>query len=119
MRQTDVAYVAGFFDGEGSIVISMNKYMRLEVGVSQKHTAVLLWMRGIFGGKIYQSEGYAAQWKIHGAKAIEFLMLIKPFLIEKAVDAEEAIVIWDARHDTITARKLLADRKKRRDERYQ
>jgi len=114
MRDTDIAYSAGFFDGEGSITISMDKYLRLEVSVSQKHMPALLWFKRYIGGHIYQSEGYAAQWKLHGAKAIEFLLMIQPYLIEKASDAEEAIRIWAAKNDQQTMKAMVAERRRRR-----
>jgi hypothetical protein len=116
MRQTDIAYGSGFFDGEGAIVLSIQKqkYLRVEVSVSQKLPEVLLWYQQHFGGKIYQSKGYVAQWKIHGAKAIEFLRVIYPYLITKAVDAQEAFDIWEVRHDRQALSRRIADRKERR-----
>jgi hypothetical protein len=116
MRQTDIAYGAGFFDGEGAIVLSLQKekYLRVEVSVSQKLPEVLLWYAQHFGGKIYQSKGYVAQWKIHGALAIGFLHVIYPYLITKAVDAQEAFDIWEVRHDPEQIARRLSERKERR-----
>lgn len=115
-RQTDIAYLAGFFDGEGSVYIVITKkgYVRIEVSISQKHRAVLNWIVANFGGKIYQSKGYYPQWKINGSKAVEFLLLLRTFLIEKAIDVEDAVKIWNVRHDKILAREILSQRMERR-----
>jgi hypothetical protein len=111
-----LAYAAGFFDGEGSITISLRKdtYVAIEVGVSQKLPAVLNWFHTCFGGNVYQSKQYAAQWKIFGGKAVQFLSLIEPYLIVKAPDCEEAIAAWDWKHDPDRLREIIAVRKERR-----
>lgn len=117
MRKTDIAYAAGFFDGEGSVYITLqkDKYVRIEAAVSQKPLAVLYWFEKVFGGKTYTPKGYAGQWKKNGAEAVEFLSLIEPFLIVKQVDYVEAKELWENRHDTDRVRELL-DRRKRRKE---
>lgn len=114
----DIAYAAGFFDGEGSITIGLDrgKYLRLEVSSSQNLPPVLFWHVPLFGGKVYHPAGHASQWKIYGAKAIPFLIMIQPYLIVKAVDVEETLNIWQAykagRKEE--ARTMIEERKVRR-----
>lgn len=116
MKQNDIAYLAGFFDGEGSVYVSLNrgKYLRIEVSISQKHRAVLNWIVLNYGGKIYQSEGHYPQWKVNGSNAVEFLLMVRPFLIEKAIDAEDVFRMWNVRHRKIELRRLMHERKERR-----
>ena len=115
-KKTDIAYLAGFFDGEGSVYITLgnNKYLRIEVSISQKHRAVLNWIVTNFGGKIYQSKGHYPQWKMNGAKAVEFLLMMRPYLIEKAVDVEDVVTMWNARYDKPLLKELINERIKRR-----
>ena len=63
MKETDRAWAAGFFDGEGHYRASLHRYpgpplrsyMSLRARVSQKDPEVLLRFRDIMGvGKIYQ-----------------------------------------------------------------
>lgn len=113
MKQVDLAYAAGFFDGEGSITIS-NKggYVRIEVAVSQKLPAVLQWWETHFDGNTYHS--VVSQWKIHGSKGVALLTLLLPYLIVKNVDAQEAIHIWSIRADRELTTQLINERKVRR-----
>lgn len=61
MDEYDLAYVAGFFDGEGSATIRMVKatkngkrYPRLEARITQNTVEVLEWIRDSFGfGGVY------------------------------------------------------------------
>jgi hypothetical protein len=113
----DIAYAAGFFDGEGSIVISLSKkgYLRLEVSSSQNLPPVLMWHEKKFGGKVYHPRNHASQWKIHGKYAIPFLLTIAPYCIVKAPDIEEAINIWQAYQSGQDVRPLIQQRKLRRE----
>ncbi len=120
MRQPtriDIAYAAGFFDGEGSVVISLTKegYLRLEVSSSQNLPPVLMWHENTFGGKVYHPRNHASQWKIHGKKAIPFLITIQPYCIVKAPDIEEAINIWQAYHAGKDVLPMIQQRKLRRE----
>ncbi len=114
MRKADAAYFAGFFDGEGSITMSLNKgkYLRLEVAVSQ-NTQDVLWMHvRAFRGNIYQGQR-CLQWKLHGAEAVAFLRTVLPFLIVKRTDATEAIEAWNRRDDPVYVTDVIAGRKVR------
>jgi len=103
MTKQYLAYAAGFFDGEGYVGASMSgKYLRIEVSVSQKDAAVLLWYKKTFGGGVYGSmsrHGTVYQWKTHGEAAIMFLSTMMPYLIVKRDEAQGAIDIWNGRHD--------------------
>jgi hypothetical protein len=60
MNDTELAYIAGFFDGEGSAYLSNVKasngirYPRLSAKIYQNDTKPLVWIQELYGfGKIY------------------------------------------------------------------
>lgn len=122
----DLYYVAGFFDGEGAIMLSrQGKYVRLEVAVSQNTREVMDWHARLFGGHVYghspkgRSDTIIFQWKVYGDEAVAFLRQIEPMLIIKKVSAQEAIEGWTHRHepeivDPIIDRRKEFQRERRR-----
>ena len=117
MSASDVAYAAGFFDGEGSISVSLMKdrYLRIEVACSQKYSPALRWMQRTFGGNVYGEEGRGCQWKLHGEDGTKFLHLVSPFLIVKAREAQLVLHMWNIRSDTEELRRLVDEYRHRRD----
>lgn len=116
MKKTEIAYLAGFFDGEGSISVRLQqgKYLRIEVSCSQ-NTVDVLWMYvRTFKGNVYESVR-CYQWKTYGAEAVRFLHAIKPFLIVKRLDAEEAIDAWEHRSNTNYVIELIQRKRMRQD----
>ena len=114
-RIKDLAWAAGFFDGEGSITLTVSegKYIRLEVACSQKVQLPLALFERMFGGSVY---GYTPKhgeicfvWKIYGAKGVEFLKELYPYMIVKDADAKEVIDIWESK-DCERAIKRHSDR---------
>lgn len=99
-RIADIAYAAGLFDGEGTVKV--NKSLSVTIAVSGNHMPMHTWLESIFGGSITSggrlhyagetlSDGRLVQtdsvqewkWRLNGQKAIDFLELVEPFLIEK------------------------------------
>ena len=105
------AYVAGFFDGEGSISIVMQRsrsggpvrYHKIRVTLSQreKHRAILDRVAADFGGTVriqsqaYRiSPGWASQavWQLQDWDGIgRFLSIIRPYCIVKAAQVQIAL----------------------------
>jgi hypothetical protein len=104
------SYVAGFFDGEGSIQLYMamraNKngkdYLRsqLYVSVTQLDPTVLNRLKDEFGGNVYERRPRATKsgeehrrwdWVATSKVALSFLEAIRPYLIVKAEEADCAI----------------------------
>lgn len=88
----DKIYAAGFFDGEGHVGISSTngysrKYYQVMTRVSQKPTAVLVWLQDRWEGNIYTHTNNKNQtwseWTLFTAKARTFLADIQPYLIVK------------------------------------
>lgn len=104
MLDTDLAYTAGFFDGEGCISISKNGAVDLRIVNTAKN--VLLKIQSIFGGSItdrtqkVNKRQYA--YSIYGNNAIEFLKLIRPYLLDKAKQADTILEYYSIRNDIQT-----------------
>jgi hypothetical protein len=108
IRRTDLAYLAGFFDGEGSLSLSLNESggIRFTVACSQNTRTVLdLYVRH-FGGSVYgytpkgrRSEMFS--WRVNAQKAYDFLVQVRSFLLVKLVDADTCMSIWEQREDRL------------------
>jgi hypothetical protein len=100
----DAAYIAGVFDGEGSIILWDRGYggrPQLRATVSNTYFPLLERIREMAGSgsivrKVYPSEtGYrdAGTWQVYGQNAVSLLEQLLPYLIvkrEKAITAIES-----------------------------
>lgn len=100
--ETEIAYVAGLFDGEGCVSIyytteprNGKSYHNMHVRIANTDLAVLEWVQERFGGKIHQNQpggkggtrpGYVLQWS--NKSIVPFLATILPYLIIKREAAE-------------------------------
>ena len=102
MTDSDRAYAAGFFDGEGCIVIAFPKksksgrrYHRLDVAVAQVDPRPLRWLLDLYGGRLDtptpREKGRPVwHWRLNGPTAEAFLRSVRPYLIVKAEQADVA-----------------------------
>jgi hypothetical protein len=106
MNNTDTAYIAGLFDGEGSITLARleHKVWRkrtdffLVVRIHNTRRPVLEWVTSTVGkGKVYTSNHHPTgghnevfQWHITGPSAIAFLLDVKPYIKIKNTQIELA-----------------------------
>ena len=103
-----LAWAAGFFDGEGSVIIELSKSEKCKAGyrtslhatVTQTSLPCLHKFEETFGGSIktYQhtcpnSTRWAVQytWSARNEKAIEFLKAIRPYAVVKADQIDTAL----------------------------
>lgn len=106
MEETDIAYAAGFFDGEGCITISKNGAVDVRITNTAKN--VLVKLQNIFGGAItdrtqrVNKAQYA--YSFYGENAIQFIKTIKPYLIEKLPQAETLLEYYNLRNEIQTIR---------------
>lgn len=96
----DKAYAAGFFDGEGNVVIAANRkggargtYLtyNMRVGVSQNDPAPLFWLRERWGGSVRKTGPRAHLWQQFASGAARFLQDVEPYLQVKRERAWLAI----------------------------
>jgi len=108
---TNLAYVAGFFDGEGSAKIYVGsginrKGIVFAVSIWQSDLAVLDWIKETFGGGVYArtNAGYGknssrstAEWRVTGHAAYYFCQQIRPFLKVRCEKIDEVMWKWERR----------------------
>lgn len=92
----ELAYWAGFFDGEGCVQIEHTQtrpmVYRLSVSVGQTQRAVLVAMAERFGGSVRNEPRSsrhkpAWRWQLSGPRAALFLGAVQPYLRVKARQA--------------------------------
>jgi hypothetical protein len=88
-RHIDLAYAAGFIDGEGCF--RWSRTARVSVKTTYPH--VLRWLQHTFGGSVSQvfaGNGIARsafEWNIYSQNAIDLCALLLPYLKEKREQA--------------------------------
>lgn len=97
----ELIYLAGFFDGEGSIMIKhngpsaarKNGVGSVVVSVGQTWDWPLLRYQARFGGKIYRSTRGRGHWywRVTAKAAFQMLEQLTPFLLLKRPQAEAAL----------------------------
>lgn len=102
MQATDWAYLAGFFDGEGSVgVYESRGTFCLRVQISQRKTRLterlLNEMVRLFGGSVsaVNKDRPGLLWQVSGDRAAAFLRSVQPWLYLKGPQADVAIE-WQA-----------------------
>ena len=89
MNEAELAWSAGFFDGEGSVSIARATKQNLgslAVAVSQIDREPLDWMAGEWGGRVRRVTGKRADqreawvWTIYANQALAFLTAIEPHI---------------------------------------
>ena len=108
MRKTELAYIAGIIDGEGSIQINSlgrGKASRLVLSVGMCNPLVPYLLQRHFGGGVsVRPIGQCGwhkqtfwQWKVTANKALSCLEMVFPYLLEKKQQAELAICYQSSR----------------------
>ena len=96
---TSIAYIAGFFDGEGCIRIKKsnqggNSYY-ITANITNTNRQNLEFVQNIFGGQIREQEKGTNktiyQYYLSASEAVDMLKVLLSFLIEKRTQAELAI----------------------------
>ena len=96
---TDVAYIAGFLDGEGCIRIKHanqggNSYY-VWVAITNSYKPTLDFAVSLFGGKVRRAEKKVNKWVYHylitSSEAVDMLKVLVGFLREKREQAVIAI----------------------------
>jgi len=101
-----IAYLAGLFDGEGSVNIfkqpnkkdRINPCYFLEISIGNTHKGVLQWVFENFGGRLtHNAEQHAKsnhrmwRWRASSNEACRVLMTMLPYLVVKKEQAQLAV----------------------------
>ncbi len=107
---TQLAYLAGLIDGEGSITLYLHpkhRQMLLHLAVYNTNETVIDWLKLTFGGRKYKvgcrkntKHLQEYQWYMNGHFACDILVLVLPYLIIKQAKARIAIEAWQNRQPT-------------------
>lgn len=102
-KESEVAYIAGLFDGEGNINIykvertsSKGPVYDLTIAIYSTNREVIDWLYGLFGGYVQtknhlKNSGYKSHWKecyswrLSSNQAQDFLRLVYPYLRIKKI----------------------------------
>ena len=108
MTETELAYIAGIIDGEGSICLTIRRYpgggtvsLIACVGMTDPRVPKLLHEK--FGGALFLRKPTSIKWKpawawsLTGDKALSFIEVIYPYLIIKREQADIAIAFQGIR----------------------
>ena len=120
MDELRVAYLAGFFDGEGSISVNVNRKIKrwsLRMTCHQVNPEPLRLLSAAFGGSIRLTQRIGNQrpvyeWVAGGRMAASAIRLLRPYLTVKADEADVALEFHGLmKYDK--ARLTLAEEEKR------
>lgn len=132
IKDLDLAYIAGFFDGEGSITIhenckpsprGKNPNHTMQVSIGNTNPKVLLYLKNKFGGCIsYRkptlkpNHRNVVQWTIRAKLALPFLIAIKPYIQMKKKQINLAIKFQKTKkmNKKILKKKVIIWREKQR-----
>ena len=89
-QREKLAYVAGFLDGDGSIMLQLRKntggkIIRIKTTIclyqDSRHRADLEWMQNILGGYVYTRNDNISELRIEGfTRVLSILILLRPFI---------------------------------------
>ena len=106
LTKEELAWMAGFVDGEGAIMISRPRLgvWHLTLAVAQTSPGVLYWYKKVFGGSInflspehIRAKGAVGRytWQVIGKKARATLKVLLPFMRVKREQARIGIAFQD------------------------
>jgi len=98
VNKIELAYLAGFFDGKGSVGIYTRKY---SVNITNCDPRVLQEFQKHWGGKIHTMKWYEFTrqdkyvWQLYGHNSRSFLEAILPYVISKKTQIEIYLATLD------------------------
>ena len=119
---TELAYAAGFLDGEGYIAFAsrqtaLSKRISAVVSITNTNRLVLDWFAVVFGGGVHKNgkglppRKQAWRWMISSSKAEAFLLQVRPFLRVKLKQADLVLNFREQNLETsITSMRALNQR---------
>jgi len=107
MTDVEKAYIAGLFDGEGTVGYYFKTslgYHRAQVAIYNYDPRVMVWLRKRlpFGSVVSSNQGKRKKhkgwaWSVNRRRRVEsFLRLIRPYLVVKANQVDLLFSLWEA-----------------------
>ena len=96
LTREELAYMAGFFDGEGCIGAYAPRKYSIIVSIGQNDPTILIRLKKLYGGTLTgPDKGAHYKWQVSARKAEKFLRDILPWLVSKREQALIAIELAD------------------------
>lgn len=114
-----ISYLAGFFDGEGSLGVYGSRrrngkvYRRLEVSVDQHDPRPLDLLKAFFGGNTWKTKAGTYRWRLTGRHAARMLAAISSYTMVKRSQIVIALEYDKGYLDGEDAERMLKDEKLR------
>jgi hypothetical protein len=121
MKETDIAWLAGLFDGEGCVYSCWPKKKNVRVEIAMSHLPTLQHVQFLFPGRFTSKVlGHGSlsvrpqwTWRLDTNGSRNFLRLLLPYLVTKREQARIAILMCD-RSGSENLDKLAAELKEAR-----
>lgn len=118
-QQADLAYAAGYFDGDGNFVAYWTPSQKhFKAMVTNTYRPTLEWLAEMFGGSIHLQQSTLGKkpcysWHCTGKNAYEFIKQVLPYLREKQEHASFMLTMWEKRSNTEEFKQMAVERKER------
>ena len=106
VSEIEIAFIAGFFDGEGCISIGKNG--SVDIGIVNTSKINLEYIYKIFGGSLNKRSQKINKtqyiYRLYGENAINFLTVMEPYLLDKKEQAHTIAEYFKLRNEISTIR---------------
>lgn len=106
VSEVDIAYIAGFFDGEGCVTVGKNG--AVDVRIVNTGYATLLKVQSVFGGNVAERSQIVNKkqyvYTLYGENAVQFLSTVEKYLIDKKNQALTVLEYFSLREEIPTIR---------------
>lgn len=94
LRRQDLAYLAGYFDADGCVAVSLNgSTLSVKVSISGRNESLCGRLEVIFGGGIDNAPSGTSTWYAYSNTAHDFLYNIAPHVQYKKDQVELALAV--------------------------
>lgn len=121
-QQADLAYAAGYFDGEGSFYLRYTPSQKCwKATIMSSDPKTLQWFYELFGGSFRQNNNNQSSWikkqmyswELSGHGTYAFVLAVLPYLKYKREHAMHCLKAWESRSDTEAFIEACEERKRR------
>jgi hypothetical protein len=125
MKETDLAYYAGIFDGEGCVSIVKKawtskittrhrEYYNMECSIGNLSEWLIYSLKMSFGGVVLREDyrgdrPFIWRWKIQGRRAADFLRVILPYTHLKKPQIDVALLFQDYKKEKCARKSTEAE----------
>lgn len=102
MRKLDLAYLAGYFDADGCVSISLNgRTLNVKVSISGRNMPLCTKLKSFFGGGIDVNVHEVVSWNAYSKDAQAFLLYVEPYVEYKQLQVKLSLIILDTTEEPV------------------